>query len=61
MFSQFILATTPRWILPPLFLTAEGSKLQRGFVCLFFGFFFAVLGSHLWHIEVPRPGVESEL
>ena len=40
MFSQFILATTPRWILPPLFLTAEGSKLQRGFVCLFFGVFF---------------------
>ena len=26
-------------------------------VCLFFGF----LGPHLWHMEVPRLGVESEL
>ena len=27
----------------------------------FVGFFFAVLGPHPWHMEVPRPGVEWEL
>ena len=24
-------------------------------------FFFVFLGSHLWHMEIPRPGVELEL
>ena len=28
---------------------------ERGF------FFFCLLGPHLWHMEVPRPGVKSEL
>ena len=28
-------------------------------LCLFF--FFISLGQHLWHMEVPRLGVESEL
>ena len=27
----------------------------------FFFFFFVFLGQHLWHMEVPRLGVESEL
>ena len=27
----------------------------------FFFFFFCFLGSHLWHMEVSRLGVESEL
>ena len=27
----------------------------------FFFFFFCFLGPHLWHVEVPRLGVESEL
>ena len=27
----------------------------------FWGVLFAILGQHLWHIEVPRLGVESEL
>ena len=26
-----------------------------------FFFFFVFLGPHLWHMEVPRLGVESEL
>ena len=30
-------------------------------VNLFFFFFFVFLGPHLWHMEVPRLGVESEL
>ena len=32
-------------------------------VCLFsfFFFFFAFFGPHLWHMEVPRGGVKSEL
>ena len=36
----------------------------RNWVCGFFIFifiFFSFLGSHLWHREVPRLGVESEL
>ena len=32
-----------------------------GFVCLFFFFFFGFLGPHQRHMEVPRPGVKSEL
>ena len=28
---------------------------------LTFFFFFVFLGPHLWHMEVPRPGVQSEL
>ena len=24
-------------------------------------FFFCLLGPHLWHMEVPKPGAESEL
>ena len=24
-------------------------------------FFFCLLGLHLWHMEVPRPGIELEL
>ena len=27
----------------------------------FFFFFFSFLGPHLWHMEVPGPGVELEL
>ena len=30
------------------------------FVCLFV-FFFCFLGPHLWHMEVPKLGVEMEL
>ena len=30
-------------------------------MCVFFFFFFCFLGSHLWHGEVPRRGVQSEL
>ena len=35
------------------FLTSE--------FCFFSSFHFSFLGLHLWHIEVPRLGVESEL
>ena len=27
----------------------------------FLAFFFSFLGPHLWHMEVPRTGVKSEL
>ena len=30
-------------------------------LCFFFFFLFVFLGPHLWHIEVPRLGVKSEL
>ena len=30
-------------------------------VCKFFFFFLVFLGPHLWQMEVPRLGVESEL
>ena len=33
----------------------------RGFLFCFNFLSFFFLGPHLWHIEVPRPGVESEL
>ena len=36
---------------------ASGSTLMTSFF-FFFAFF---LGSHLWHMEVPRLGVKSEL
>ena len=45
--------------------------LQRFFLLIYglsyplnnvsFFFFFAFLGLHLWHMKVPRLGVESEL
>ena len=40
--------------------------LSRAFVFLvvsffFFFFFLAFLGPHLWHMEVPGPGIQSEL
>ena len=31
------------------------------FMCLDFFFFFSYLGLHLWHMEIPRLGVELEL
>ena len=31
------------------------------FLSFFFFFFFVLLGLHLWHMEVPRLGVKSEL
>ena len=40
----------PSWLCAPLTLPTEQPEFP-----LFF------LGLHLWHIEVPRPGVESEL
>ena len=30
-------------------------------VCCLRDFLFKILGPHLWHVEVPRLGVESEL
>ena len=39
-------------------------KMQKSFVLsffFFFFFFFFSLGLYLWHVEVPRLGVESEL
>ena len=32
---------------------------QKEYTAFFFFFFF--LGAHLWHMEVPQPGVKSEL
>ena len=32
-----------------------------GAVVLFIDLFFCFLGSHVWHVEVPRPGVQSEV
>ena len=51
-------------------LTAITSKCFKKPLCilftvsfsfLFFFFFFIFLGPHLWHMEVPRLGVEQEL
>ena len=47
----------------------EAFRLNRvsGFLCGFLSFFLTFflpsifLGLHLWHVEVPRPGIESEL
>ena len=36
-------------------------KLQLYFFVCLFVFCFCFLGLHLWHMEVPRLGVESEL
>ena len=36
---------------------------RKDFIFFFLSFFFFVfyLGPHLWHMEVSRPGVQSEL
>ena len=31
------------------------------FLSLFIYLFLLILGLHLWHMEVPRPGIQSEL
>ena len=31
------------------------------YIQIFYSFFFAFLGLHLWHMDVPRLGGESEL
>ena len=36
------------------------AQYRKG-IFFFFFFFFVFLGPHLWHMEVPRPGVKSEL
>ena len=36
-------------------------KLGRFVIYQFLSFFFCFLGSHPWHVEIPRLGVESEL
>ena len=46
------------------FTNTTPSSLLEKFYSKFFGFcclFFCFLGLHLWHMEVPRLGVESEL
>ena len=35
-------------------------ELRPSFFSLFFFFFFVFLGLYLWHMEVPRLGVELE-
>ena len=37
------------------------SRCPQMFSCVCVLCFFAFLGPHLWHLEVPRLGVESEL
>ena len=34
---------------------------ERNVLGFFFFFFYFFLGLHLWHMEVPRVGFESEL
>ena len=41
----------------------EASGSREGFCflhCLFFGFIFVFLGSHMWHMDLPRLGVELD-
>ena len=40
---------------------SEGFSLGQQLFFFFFFFFFWFLGPHLWHMDVPRPGVQSEL
>ena len=42
-------------------ITRTMPKRPHGPSFLFLFFFLVFLGPHLWHIEVPRQGVESEL
>ena len=37
----------------------QGSIFKDQFTCLFF--FFKLFRPHVWHMEVPRLGVKSEL
>ena len=47
---------------PKCRLMAQGTQLLPVALALFFFFFFfCFLGPYLQHLEVPRPGVESEL
>ena len=39
----------------------EQTLLLKDSLVLFLFSFFPFLGPHLWHVEVPRPGVQSEL
>jgi len=39
----------------------DGNLNIQGFSFFFFFFFFVFSGSHPWHMEVPRLGVQSEL
>ena len=36
-------------------------KRDSNLIFLILKIFFAFLGPHLWHVEIPRLGVESEL
>ena len=60
IFVKFVTAE-PQWELPKsLFKSSLVIDLLKVSFFLSFVFFF-LLGPHLWHMEVPRLGVQSEL
>ena len=59
LMEAYILCKTEKF--SPERKTRTKPRNDKGFIYLFIYLFIYFLGPHLWHMEIPRLGVESEL